>query len=53
MEDREAMLDACTDEFLDAIERKDKKLLRESLAALTLHIHDEDQEPDETQEPQE
>lgn len=50
--DQEAMLDAVADELLQAIEHKDKKMLRESLQALILHIQDEDQEQDQM-EPQE
>jgi len=41
------IMDHVADEFLQAIERKDKRLLREALSALVLHIQDEDKKQDE------
>jgi len=38
------MLDAVADELLQAIEKKDKKLLCDALTALVLHIKDQDEE---------
>lgn len=43
------MLDAVADEFLQAIERKDKRALREALEALVLHIKDQDDKQDEAE----
>ncbi len=42
----DALLDQVAEEFLKAIETKDKSLLREALGALVLHIQDEDREQD-------
>jgi hypothetical protein len=38
------------DEFMEAIEKKDKSLLLDALRALVLHIQDEDQEQDSQEE---
>lgn len=43
----DSLMDQVADEFLQAIEKKDKGLLRDALKALVLHIQDEDQEQDE------
>ena len=45
-EDMELMQHVC-DEFMQAIERKDKAMLMEALRALVLYIQDEDKEQDE------
>jgi hypothetical protein len=39
------LMDQVADEFLQAIEKKDKGLLRDALKALVLHINDEDEVP--------
>jgi hypothetical protein len=41
------LMDQVVDELFQAIEKKDKALLREALKALVLHIQDEDAEQDE------
>lgn len=41
------IMDKVADEFLHAIETKDKKLMRDALSALVLHIQDEDKKQDE------
>ncbi len=44
MDDMEQMMDMCAHELMDAIEKKDHKMLREALTALVLHIQDMDKE---------
>lgn len=46
-DDSSIMLDMVADEFLTAIERKDKKLLCDALRALVMHVQDEDREQDQ------
>lgn len=41
-----SMLDAVAEDLLMAIEKKDKKLLREALKSLCMHIQDMDEEQD-------
>lgn len=46
-EDDYSMLDAVAEDILAAIERKDKKLLKEALSALVEHIESSDEDQDE------
>ena len=46
VEPMDDMLDAVASELLQAIEKKDKKMLADALTALVLHIQDEDREQD-------
>lgn len=48
-EDKELdMLDAVASDFLQAFEKKDKKLLKEALSAFRDHILEEDKEQDQS-----
>lgn len=42
------MLDAVAEDFLLAIEKKDKKLLKEALSALCEHLQDTDEKQDQS-----
>lgn len=45
-QDMDSMLDSVAQEMLQAIEKKDHKMLLEALTALVLHIQDADKEQD-------
>lgn len=49
-DDMEQMLDQVADEFIQAIETKDKKMLVDALEALVCHIQDADEEQDKEQD---
>lgn len=53
MNETDEILDAVADELLQAIEKKDKKMLLDALQALVLHIQDMDAEQDMDDEDQE
>jgi len=40
------MLDAIAEDLIMAVERKDKRMLKEALEALVMHIQEEDEEQD-------
>ncbi len=44
------LMDAVVDELFDALEKKDKGMLKEALKALVLQIQDEDREQDQSSE---
>lgn len=46
-DDMDQMLDSVAQEMLQAIEKKDHKMLLEALTALVLHIKDQDEAQDE------
>lgn len=43
----DSLIDHVSGEFLEAIEKKDKRLLREALRALIQYLQDEDEKQDE------
>lgn len=47
MDELDQMLDHVAEEFLQAVEQKDKKMMLEALEALVLHIKDADEKQDE------
>lgn len=47
MDDNKALIEHVADEFMSAIEKKDRALMVDALRALVLHIQDEDQAQDE------
>lgn len=47
MNEMDGMLDQVAEEFLKAVETKDKKMMLEALEALVLHIQDMDEEQDQ------
>lgn len=47
-QDMDSMLDSVAQEMLQAIAKKDHKMMLEALTALVLHIQDMDQEQDMT-----
>lgn len=52
-DDMDSMLDSVAQEMLQAIEKKDHKMLLEALTALVLHIKDQDEAQDQEPMPEE